>query len=98
MRTETNERESLALTAAQLREDMSLLRGGVPAQVSALSDARTAAETQALKLRQSLAAAQQGLADRDTKLDRLSEQHRDSESRRESDRKAWSVDRARLEG
>lgn len=98
LRKETSERESLGLEAAQLRQDMSMLQDSVPSQVATLSDARTAAETQALKLRQHLAATEQALSDQTAKLDRLAEQHEVNERRRVSDRKAWSVDRARLEG
>ena len=98
LQKETRERESLALEAAQLRHDMSMLKDSLPSQVAALSDARTAAETQALKLRQELATTEQALSDQKTKLDRLSEQHDVNERRRVCDRKAWSTDRARLEG
>jgi chromosome segregation ATPase len=56
------------------------------------------ATQRALKLRQQLAATEQALSDQTAKLDRLAEQHEVNERRRVSDRKAWSVDRARLEG
>lgn len=98
LRKETRERESLALEAAQMRQDMSMLQDSVPAQVATLSDARTVAETQALKLRQELTAMEHALSERKTKFDKLAEQHEVNERRRVSERKAWSADRARLEG
>ncbi len=98
LRKETRERETLALEAAQLRQDMSMLQHSVPSQVAALSDARTAAETQALKLRQELTTMELKLSEQKIEFDKLAEQHELNERRRVSDRKAWSADRARLEG
>jgi chromosome segregation ATPase len=98
LRKQTRERENLALEAAQLRQNMSMLQDSVPSQVAALSDARTAAETQALKLRQEMATMKQALSDQNTKFDKLAEQHGENERRRVSDRKAWSAARARMEG
>ena len=98
LRKEQGKREAFELEARQLRQDLELLQGSVPAQVSALSDARTAAQTEALLTRQKLSKTEGTLADCERALTKSRESYGALERQNQSDSKAMSVERARLEG